>query len=142
MSITAPGGRRYLSELGGFVEKNVKIVTTRGAVYEGKLLGFDPATLSVCLEDASLSGEKYPRAIIRGDSISEILLKERPFDLKGLSDRLAKLFPNMVKYYEDAGFITVMDRIRVTAEGVEGTGPMFERVKKVYDQYLIEQKSA
>jgi DUF1009 family protein len=35
-----------------------------------------------------------------------------------------------------------MDRIRVTAEGVEGTGPMFERVKKVYDQYVIEQKSA
>ncbi len=142
MSISAPSGRRYISELGGFVDKNVKIVTTRGVVYEGKLLGFDPTTLSVCLEDASFSGEKYPRAIIRGDSISEILLKEKPFDLRGLSERLAKLFPNMVKYYEDAGFITVMDRIRVTAEGVEGTGPMFERVKKVYDQYVIEQKSA
>ena len=141
MSVTAPGGRRYLSELGGFVEKNVKIVTIRGAIYEGKLLGFDPATLSVCLEDAYFSGERYPRVIIRGDSISEILLKERPFDLKGLSERLNKLFPNMVKYYEDAGFITVMDRIRVTAEGVEGTGPMYERVKKVYDQYLLEQKS-
>jgi small nuclear ribonucleoprotein (snRNP)-like protein len=142
VSVTTPGGRRYLSELGGFVEKNVKIVTTRGAIYEGKLLGFDPATLSVCLEDASFSGEKYPRVVIHGDSVSEILLKEKPFDLKGLSERLNKLFPNMVKYYEDAGFITVMDRIRVTAEGVEGTGPMYERVKKVYDQYLLEQKSA
>ncbi|MGQ9759836.1 MAG: Lsm family RNA-binding protein [Candidatus Methanomethylicaceae archaeon] len=141
MSGSATGGRRYLSELGGFVEKNVKVVTTRGAVYEGKLLGFDPTTLSICLEDATLSEERYSRAVIRGDSISEILLKEKPFDLKGLSDRLAKLFPNMVKYYEDAGFITVMERIKVTPEGVEGTGPMYDRVKKVYDQYVMEQKS-
>lgn len=60
--------------------------------------------------------------------------------MKGLSDRLSKLFPNMVKYYEDAGFVTVMDRIRVTIDGVEGTGPMVERVKKVYDQYVVEQR--
>jgi small nuclear ribonucleoprotein (snRNP)-like protein len=123
-----------------FIDKNVKVVTTRGTAYDGKLVGFDPSTLSVVLEDTSLGNEKYSRAVIRGEAISEILLKEKPFDMKGLSDRLSKLFPNMVKYYEDAGFVTVMDRIRVTVEGVEGTGPMVDRVKKVYDQYVIEQR--
>ncbi len=141
MSVTT-GGRRFLSELNGFVDKNVKVMTTRGTSYDGKLVGFDPATLSICLEDATVNKEKYSRAIIRGDAISEILLKEKPFDMKGLSDRLQKLFPNMVKYYDDAGFVTVMDRIRVTVDGVEGTGPMVERVKKVYDQYVLESKGA
>jgi len=134
------GGRRYIGELNGFIDKNVKVVTTRGTAYDGKLVGFDPSTLSVALEDISLGNEKYARVIIRGEAISEILLKEKPFDMRGLSDRLSKLFPNMVKYYEDAGFVTVMDRIRVTVEGVEGTGPMVDRVKKVYDQYVIEQR--
>ncbi|MDI9644394.1 MAG: Lsm family RNA-binding protein [Candidatus Verstraetearchaeota archaeon] len=138
----AVGGRKFISELNGFIDKPVKIITARGAAYEGKLIGFDSSNLSVCLEDATVNKEKFARAIIRGEAISEILLKEKPFDMKGLSERLQKLFPNMVKYYEDAGFITVMERIRVTAEGVEGTGPMVDRVKKVYEQYLLEQKGA
>jgi small nuclear ribonucleoprotein (snRNP)-like protein len=140
MSATG-GGRRYVGELNGFIDKNVKVITARGTAYDGKLLGFDPSTLSLCLEDVAVEKEKYSRVILRGDSVSEILLKEKPFDMRGLADRLSKLFPNMVKYYDDAGFVTVMDRIRVTVDGVEGTGPMVDRVKKVYDQYIIEQKA-
>ena len=140
MSVTS-GGRRFIGELNGFIDKNVKVVTMRGTSYDGKLIGYDPTTLSICIEDATVNKEKYSRAIIRGDSVSEILLKEKPFDMRGLSNRLSKLFPNMVKYYEDAGFVTVMDRIRVTVDGVEGTGPMVDRVKKVYDQYIVEQKA-
>ncbi|MEM2667442.1 MAG: Lsm family RNA-binding protein [Candidatus Methanomethylicaceae archaeon] len=134
--------KRYVSELNNFIDRIVKVITMRGTVYEGKLIGLDFSNLNICLSDVLIEGEKYPRVVINGNAISEIILKEKPFDLKGLSDRLSKLFPNMVKYYEDAGFIMVMDRIKVTAEGVEGSGPMYERVKKVYDQYVIEQKSA
>ncbi|MDH5807361.1 MAG: Lsm family RNA-binding protein [Candidatus Methanomethylicaceae archaeon] len=134
--------KRYISELNNFIDRIVKVITMRGTVYEGKLIGLDFSNLNICLSDVLIEGEKYPRVVINGNAISEIILKEKPFDLKGLSDRLSKLFPNMVKYYEDAGFIMVMDRIKVTAEGVEGSGPMYERVKKVYDQYVIEQKSA
>ncbi|MCC6013636.1 MAG: Lsm family RNA-binding protein [Candidatus Verstraetearchaeota archaeon] len=139
MSLTTT--RKYINELNNFIDRNVKVITIRGAIYEGKLLGFDASNLSVCLGDVVVGNEKYARVIIRGDAISEILLKEKPFDLKGLSERLSKVFPNMVKYYEDAGVITVMDRIKVTAKGVEGSGPMFERVKKIYEQYVMEQTS-
>ncbi|MCS7098548.1 MAG: Lsm family RNA-binding protein [Candidatus Methanomethyliaceae archaeon] len=140
--MSAISSKRYVSELNNFIDRNVKVITVRGTIYEGKLIGLDQSNLSICLSDAISGEEKYPRVIIHGNAISEIILKEKPFDLKGLSDRLSKLFPNMVRYYEDAGFIMVMDRIKVTAEGVEGSGPMYERVKKVYDQYIIEQKGA
>ncbi|HRR54436.1 MAG TPA: Lsm family RNA-binding protein [Candidatus Methanomethylicus sp.] len=141
MSITV-GSRRFVSELNGFVDKSVKIATARGVTYEGTLIGFDTTNLNLCLQDAVVNKEKYSRVIIRGDAISEILLKEKPFDMRGLSERLQKMFPNMVKYYEESGFVTVMDRIRVTADGIEGVGPMVDRVKKVYDQYVLEQKGA
>ncbi len=141
MSITV-GSRRFVSELNGFVDKSVKVATMRGVTYEGTLIGFDTTTLNLCLQDAVVNKEKYSRVIIKGDAISEILLKEKPFDMRGLSERLQKMFPNMVKYYEESGFVTVMERIRVTADGVEGTGPMVDRVKKVYDQYVLEQKGA
>lgn len=134
--------KRYISELNNFIDRIVRVITMRGTIYEGKLIGLDFSNLNICLSDALVEGERFPRVVINGNAISEIILKEKPFDLKGLSERLSKLFPNMVKYYEDAGFIMVMDRIKVTAEGVEGSGPMYERVKKVYDQYVIEQKSA
>ncbi|MDI6814373.1 MAG: Lsm family RNA-binding protein [Desulfitobacteriaceae bacterium] len=141
MSSTA-AGRRFTGELNGFLDKNVRAITVRGTAYDGKLVGFEPASMSLCLENASVGKEKYSRVILRGEAVSEILLKEEPFDMKGLSERLSKLFPNMVKYYEEAGFITVMEKIRVTAEGVEGTGPMADRVKKVYSQYISEQSGA
>ena len=49
------------------------------------------------------------------------------------------VFPRMVKLYEEAGVITVTDRIRVTASGVvEGTGPMAERVQKIYEEFVRE----
>ncbi len=141
MSVTV-GARRFVSELNGFIDKSVKIITTRGVTYEGMLIGFDTASLNLVLQDVVVNKEKYSRAIVKGDAISEILLKEKPFDMRGLSERLLKMFPNMVKYYDESGFITVMDRIRVTVDGVEGTGPMVDRVKKVYDQYVLEQKGA
>lgn len=65
MSVTV-GGRKFISELNGFVDKTVKVITTRGVAYEGKLLGFDGSSLSICLEDATVNKERFARAIIRG----------------------------------------------------------------------------
>jgi hypothetical protein len=67
---------------------------------------------------------------------------EKPFDLKALSQRLEKVFPTMVKLYEDKGFIWVMDKVKLTEKGVvEGSGPAAERVQKVYDTFMAEAKS-
>jgi hypothetical protein len=66
---------------------------------------------------------------------------EKPFDLKALADRVEKVFPTMVKLYEDKGFIWVMDKVKLTENGVvEGSGPAAERVQKVYEQFIGEVK--
>jgi hypothetical protein len=48
----------------------------------------------------------------------------------------------MVRFYEDAGVIVVMDRIRVGPNGIlEGSGPMAERVQRVFDEFMRETKT-
>ena len=59
--------------------------------------------------------------------------------MRALADRLEKVFPTLVKLYEDKGFIWVMDKIKVTEKGVvEGSGPAAERVQKVFSQFMSE----
>jgi hypothetical protein len=47
----------------------------------------------------------------------------------------------MVKLYEDQGFIWVMDKVKLTEKGVvEGSGPAAERVQRVYQLFVSENK--
>ena len=45
----------------------------------------------------------------------------------------------MVKLHEDLGVIVVMDKVRITKDGVvEGSGPAAERARKVYEEFVRE----
>jgi len=134
--------RRFLTEVGALVDKVVSVVTTDGKSFVGSLVGVNPDDLSLCLAEAKDDkGRVIHRVILNGAVVAQILAIEKPFDLKALADRLEKVFPTLVKLYEDKGFIWVMDKIKVTEKGViEGTGPAAERVQKVYSQFLSEIK--
>jgi hypothetical protein len=78
---------------------------------------------------------------LNGNNVAQILAVEKPFDLKALAGRLEKVFPTMIKLYEDKGFIWVMDKVKVTEKGViEGSGPAAERVEKVFALFMGEAK--
>jgi small nuclear ribonucleoprotein (snRNP)-like protein len=134
--------RKLLDELAMLLQKNIIVKTTDGKLYEGPLLGYDPDTFSICLADArDNEGKIIHRVFLNGSFVAQISATERPFDLKSLASRIEKVFPNMVNLYEEAGMIVVMDRIRVNEKGIqEGSGPAAERVKKVYDEFIKEQK--
>jgi small nuclear ribonucleoprotein (snRNP)-like protein len=135
--------RKFFGEIGTFLDRPVMVVTVDGKSYTGNLVGINPDTLSLCLADAKdEKGHVIHRVVLNGGVVAQILAIEKPFDLKALSDRLGKVFPTMVRLYEDKGFIWVMDKIKVTEKGVvEGTGPAAERVQKVYNQFISETKS-
>jgi hypothetical protein len=74
--------------------------------------------------------------------VAQVSSAEKPFNLEALSQRLEKVFPTMVKLYEDKGFIWVMDKVKLTEKGVvEGAGPAADRVQRVYDQFMSEVKT-
>ncbi|MCZ2855622.1 MAG: Lsm family RNA-binding protein [Candidatus Bathyarchaeota archaeon] len=134
--------RKFFGEIGTLLDKLVMVVTMNGKSYTGNLVGINPDTLSLCLAEAKdEKGHVINRVVLNGSVVSQILAIEKPFDLKALSERLGKVFPTMVRIYEDKGFIWVMDKIKVTEKGVvEGTGPAAERVQKVYAQFISEMK--
>ena len=132
--------RNFYGEVGMLLDKTVMVITVDGKKYSGILSGIDPETLSLSLSDAKDDkGTTTHKIILNGKVLGQIFTIEKPFDLKALSERLEKVFPTMVKLYEDQGFIWVMEKIKVTEKGiVEGSGPIADRVNRVYSLFTKE----
>jgi small nuclear ribonucleoprotein (snRNP)-like protein len=135
--------RKLATEIAALVDKPVTINTTTGKKFVGTLVGINPDNMSLCISEAKdETGQVSHRVFLNGNIVAQISSTEKPFDLKALAGRLEKVFPTMVKLYEDQGFIWVMDKVKLTERGVvEGTGPAAERVQRVYDQFMSEVKS-
>jgi len=135
--------RKFFGEIAALLEKTVMVITMDKQNYTGTLVGIIPDTLTLCLADAKDSkGKALHRIVLNGNVVAQIFAIEKPFDLKALAERLQKVFPTMVRLYEDKGFIWVMDKVKVTEKGItEGKGPAAERVQKVYDLFLSEAKA-
>ncbi|AEB96119.1 conserved hypothetical protein [Metallosphaera cuprina Ar-4] len=86
----------------------------------------------------------FYKVVINGDVISEIIAKSTPvFDVREFADLLQKslgLRPGDVKLYEEVGVITVLERIKVSESGVEGSGPMAQRIYDLYNDYVAKKK--
>jgi len=134
--------RKYFTEIAALIDKTVQVTTTIGKIWTGTLIGINPDNMSLCLSEAKdETNQPANRIFLNGNTIAQILTTEKPFDLKSLASRLEKVFPTMVKLYEDKGFIWVMDKVKLTEKGVvEGSGPAAERVQKVYQQFMTETK--
>jgi small nuclear ribonucleoprotein (snRNP)-like protein len=134
--------RKYFTEVAALADKIVSVTTTNGKTFTGALIGINPDNLSLCLADSKdESGKTAHRVFLNGNIVAQIESAERPFDLKALANRLEKVFPTMVKLYEDKGFIWVMEKVKLTDRGVvEGSGPAAERVQRVYEQFISEVK--
>ncbi|WXG45754.1 MAG: Lsm family RNA-binding protein [Candidatus Atabeyarchaeum deiterrae] len=133
--------RGFFKELASLIGSAVVATTTGGKTYSGELKGYDPNSLSVCLAGAKDNeGKNFHRLIINGSIIREIIKAEEPFDLRTLANEIQRIFPpGEVKYLEEARVIQVLDKIKVTESGVEGSGPLTERVKMIYDKFIQER---
>jgi len=134
--------RKFFTEVAALVDKPVMVTTTTGKTFTGTLIGINQDNLSLCIAEAKdEAGKVAHRVFLNGTVVAQILSSEKPFDLKALASRLEKVFPTMVKLYEDKGFIWVMDKVKLTDRGVvEGSGPAAERVQRVYEQFMSEVK--
>ncbi len=130
--------RKFYEEILQFVGKKVSIETSYDKNYSGTLSAIDER-LDIVLEN--VEGQGILRIIINGSFVKEIKLLEKPFDLKGLADRLSRVFPGLVKIRDDVKAIIVMDKIKVTEYGIEeGSGLAADRVKSIYEEFMREFK--
>jgi small nuclear ribonucleoprotein (snRNP)-like protein len=128
--------RKFGEETLQFLGKKVSVETSDQKIYNGTLTGIDEK-LDVVLDNVDVQG--ILKLILNGSFVKEIKLMEKPFDFKALSERLARVFPGLVKIREDVGAIIVMDKIKVTQGGVEeGVGLAADRVRAIYEEFMRE----
>ena len=129
----------FNKEVSQMLESKVKVQLKHADEFfiTGTLKGFSRNKESIILVDAADTvGNKYTKIVIHGEDWLTIVTEETPFPMEGLYTRLKNVFPpGQVKYMSDIGAITVMGKINVNASGVTGDGPLFERVKKIYQNY-------
>ncbi|HEY7506900.1 MAG TPA: Lsm family RNA-binding protein [Nitrososphaera sp.] len=130
--------RKFGEEALQFLGKKVSIETSDNKAYNGTLAGIDER-LDVVLDH--VEGHGILKLIVNGSYVKEIRLLERPFDFKALAERIARVFPGLVKIREDVGAIIVMDKIKVTQAGIEeGAGLAADRVRQIYDEFMRETR--
>ena len=131
--------RRFGEELNAFVGKPVSVITGEGKAYTGIIMGIDE-TLNVVLDRVTGAGENTFKVAINGSNVREIRLLAKPFDYRALGERLSRVFPGLVQVREDIGTIMVMDKIKVTEKGVEGSGLAVDKARSIYDEYIRDTK--
>ncbi len=139
MSTTTTPKWVFNKELADLKGKYITVVTTTGKSFNGLLKAWNPDTFDLCLSNVNEGKNSYFKVFLRGPIISEILISEQPFDLSGLALELQErlnLLEADVKLYEDARMIQVLNKVKVTEKGVEGTGPVADRVRVVFEQFM------
>lgn len=137
--------RKLITELTGLIDKKVKIILVDGKIYEGVLAGFDHPTMNMLLVNAvDNSGNKYPKVIIKGERISEILATEIPLfdpeDFKEYIIREMNIPEHLIQVIPEAQAVIVQGRYKITEKGVEGTGATAERLYQFFTKYIDERK--
>ncbi|TXT57013.1 MAG: hypothetical protein BAJATHORv1_20611 [Candidatus Thorarchaeota archaeon] len=132
--------RAFNRELAAVVGATVNVTTTDGKSYTGTLKGIDQTSLSIVLSEVLGDDGEIPKIFIYGSSIISFSVAEKEISLEGLAKELEKQFPpGGVRYYGDTQVIVVMNKIRVSAEGVEGSGPLYERVAAIAEDWMKDR---
>ncbi|MCE4621816.1 MAG: Lsm family RNA-binding protein [Desulfurococcales archaeon] len=141
MALVGEASRRFIARLNALLGKNVIVHTMKGKVYKGILYGFDQSTLSVVLTNVEEDGgTKHPLVFVTGHNLAEITVEESAiFDAKEFADFLVRhggIALHQVRVYEDLNIVEVSRTVKVSKDGVEGAGPLAQKIYTLYREYL------
>ncbi len=132
----------YNKEVTSLLNEYVKVILTSGKTYEGKIVGMNLDTLDLCLSTVKSEEGEFPKVVISGRSVSEIILTKEPFTLLGLVPKLKEAFGDAnIEILDNGKLITIFNRVKITVNGVEGVGPIADRASELFKEYLEEYKA-
>jgi Small nuclear ribonucleoprotein (snRNP) homolog len=135
-STLAEANKRFVAELNNVIGREVQVVLSNGEIYRGVLHAVD-TQLNIVLSNAvGKTGEKYDRIFIMYRYIIHIDSIQRRIDLREFAKYAEKVFPGMVKYVEETNTVLIGDKVRISEIGVEGVGPVAERAKRLFEEFL------
>ena len=127
--------RNFNVELNLLIGKKVIVSCLEQKTYSGILKGITE-NLSLVLTNAVSGTESFHKIVLAGRFVNSITLKEIPFDFEGLAKELTNKFKQgNVRVNNDTGVIIVLDRFIINAEGVDGEGPVSDRIRAIWNEY-------
>ncbi len=140
MALAGEASRRFTFKLNNLLDKNVTVKLVDGTTYRGKLTGIDPSSMSIVLENASSEDRSHALIVIYGSRISEIIIEESAiFNAREFAEFLVNyggIAPHMINIYDDLNVVEVARGVRVSKDGVEGTGAMAQKVFTLFKEYM------
>lgn len=134
--------RLYNTELTTLTDKIVKVYLEGDKFFVGLLKGVSEDSNLIIVNAKNEKGKEFPKVLIKSNYYNYLSLEEDPFPMQALADRIAKIFPKAsVNYIDDQDIISILQgKIIVDENGVRGQGPSAERVKKIYDQFILDRE--
>jgi len=134
--------RQYNTELGTLVDKIVKVYIDKDKFFVGQLKGISEDSNLILVNAKNEKKKPFPKLFIRSTFYAFVSLEEEPFPMVALSDRIATIFSKgHVNYIEDQNIISILSgKIVVDEHGVKGSGPSADRVRKIYEQFKMDQE--
>ncbi|MDT7872203.1 MAG: Lsm family RNA-binding protein [Sulfolobaceae archaeon] len=137
--------RRVSGDLNTLIDKTIIVKLSNNKTYSGVLSSFELSPFMISLTNAKDNeNNTYYKVIINGSLITEILVKNAPiFDPREFAELVAKelnIRSADIKVYEEAGIVTILDKIKVSENGVEGSGPLAQKVYDIYNSYVEKKK--
>ena len=131
--------RSFNTELGLLLDKIVKVYLDKEKFFVSQLKGVSETQDLILINAKNEKNKEFPKLLIRSTFYNFVSVEEEPFPMQALSDRIATIFSKgHVNYIEDQNIISILNgKIIVDENGVRGSGPSAERVKKIYDQFKI-----
>jgi small nuclear ribonucleoprotein (snRNP)-like protein len=132
--------RSFNTELGLLLDKVVKVYLDKEKFFVGQLKGVSETQDLILINAKNEKNKEFPKLLVRSTFYNFVSVEEEPFPMQALSDRIATIFSKgHVNYIEDQNIISILNgKIIVDENGVRGSGPSAERVKKIYDQFKID----
>lgn len=136
--------RRLMSELNSLLDKEVIVKTTDGKTIKGKLYGFDTQTFNILLKNAETDAGTYPTLLLYAGSIESLAAIEAPlFNPEEFAKLVASklnIRETDIKVFPEAGVVVVLNSIRISEKGVEGSGPLAHKIYGIFTEYMESRK--
>jgi small nuclear ribonucleoprotein (snRNP)-like protein len=139
------GSKKVSVDLNLMLDKTVIVKLVNNKTYVGTLSSYELTPFLIGLTNAKDNENNvYYKVVINGAHIQELLMKSAPiFDVKEFAELLVRslgLRSSDIRIYEEAGIVVVLDKIKVSESGVEGSGPLAQKVFDVYNEYITKKK--
>lgn len=135
--------RQYNTELGLLIDKIIKVYLDKDKFFVGQLKGVSDDSNLILVNAKNEKNKLFPKLFIRSNFYNFVSLEEEPFPMLALAERISTIFSKgHVNYIEDQNIISILSgKIIVDENGVRGSGPSADRVRKIFEQFKMDLES-